>query len=56
MFGVPLFLIYVMTMFFILMNIFLAILGEAYTVVREEATIARKKQARAVEEDGIRPM
>jgi len=35
-FGVPFFFIYIVVMFLIMMNIFLAILGEAYTVVRSE--------------------
>ena len=36
LFGVPFFFVYIVVMFLIMMNIFLAILGEAYTVVRSE--------------------
>jgi len=35
-FGVPFFFVYIIVMFLIMMNIFLAILGEAYTVVRSD--------------------
>jgi len=35
--GLLYFLFYIVTMFFIMMNIFLAILGEAYSVVRQQA-------------------
>ena len=43
-FGVFFFMFFIMAMFFILMNIFLAILGEAYSVVREEAQNEKNKQ------------
>ena len=36
-FGVIFFIVYILLMFLMLMNIFLAILGEAYSMVREEA-------------------
>ena len=36
-FGIMFFIIYILLMFLMLMNIFLAILGEAYSMVREEA-------------------
>ena len=36
LFGIPFFFVYIVIMFLIMMNTFLAILGEAYTVVRSE--------------------
>ena len=36
--GIAFFFIYIIAMFLIMMNIFLAILGEAYTVVRAETS------------------
>ena len=36
-FGIMFFIVYILLMFLMLMNIFLAILGEAYSMVREEA-------------------
>merc|ERR1712028_148848 len=36
-FGIMFFIIHILLMFLMLMNIFLAILGEAYSMVREEA-------------------
>ena len=40
-FGIAFFLLFILLMFLILMNIFLAILGEAYSMVREEADEAK---------------
>ena len=42
LFGPLFFLAYIVCMFFILMNIFLAILGEAYSVVREESDLIKQ--------------
>jgi len=42
--GLLYFLFYIVTMFFIMMNIFLAILGEAYSVTRQ-AAVEEKNQA-----------
>tara|TARA_B100000787_G_scaffold143460_1_gene113059 strand:- start:37 stop:327 length:291 start_codon:yes stop_codon:yes gene_type:complete len=38
------FIVYILLMFLMLMNIFLAILGEAYSMVREEADEEAAKQ------------
>lgn len=43
--GVGFFFIYIVVMFLIMMNIFLAILGEAYTVVRAETNDILKSRA-----------
>ena len=43
-FGFLFFFIYIVVMFLIMMNIFLAILGEAYTVIRAESDEAMKSQ------------
>ena len=43
-FGTLFFLIYMVVMFLILMNIFLAILGEAYSLVRERAMKEKERQ------------
>jgi len=49
MLGFTFFILYIMVMFFILMNIFLAILGEAYSVERElqQEELDRKPKTRA---------
>ena len=44
--GVGFFFIYIVVMFLIMMNIFLAILGEAYTVVRSENDEVLKSQVK----------
>ena len=43
-FGTLFFLVYMVVMFLILMNIFLAILGEAYSLVRERAMKEKERQ------------
>ena len=45
-FGIAYFMTYITVMFLILMNIFLAILGEAYSMVREEADEKASKQVK----------
>jgi len=45
-FGLAYFMTYITVMFLILMNIFLAILGEAYSMVREEADEKASKQVK----------
>lgn len=43
-FGIPYFLLFILLMFLILMNIFLAILGEAYSFVREQMDQTSEQQ------------
>ena len=43
-FGIMFFIVYILLMFLMLMNIFLAILGEAYSMVRAEADEEAKNQ------------